>query len=138
MKKSYLSVVLTMICLLGLGEGARAQDAGKVVSNVPFEFVVGGVTLPADVYTVGKASPEAYSDLVLIRSQNKGALLLPIAFDEAPAGRGEFDFEHIGDRYFLSKVETPQGVYTFRTPPAITKVAQVKDHGTVTYSGGAN
>jgi hypothetical protein len=138
MKKSCLSVVLTMICLLGLGAGARAQDAGKVVSNVPFEFVVGGVTLPAGVYTVGKASTEAYSGLVLIRSQDKGALLLPIAFDEAPAGRAEFDFEHVGDRYFLSKIETPQGVYTFRTPRAITKVAQVKDHGTVTYSGGAN
>jgi hypothetical protein len=138
MNKSYLSVVLSVICLLGLGEGARAQDAGKVVSNVPFEFVVGGVTLPAGVYTVGKASPDVFSSLVLIRSQSKGALLLPIAFDEAPAERGAFDFEHVGDRYFLSKIKTPQGVYTFRTPQATTKVAQVKDHGTVTYSGGAN
>jgi hypothetical protein len=137
MKKSLLSVALTMICLLGLGEGARAEDRDKVVSNVPFEFVVGGVTLPAGVYTLGKVSPEALG-IVLIRSQDKGALLLPIAFDEAPAGRAEFDFEHVGDRYFLSKVETPQGVYIFRTPRAMTKVAQVKDHGTVTYSGGAD
>jgi hypothetical protein len=136
MKKSFASVVLTMICLLGLGEGARAEDEGKVVSNVPFEFAVGGVTLPAGVYTLGKA--EANSDLVLIRSQDRGALLLPIAFDEASAGRAQFDFEHVGDRYFLSKVETPQGVYIFRTPRAITKLAQVKDHGTVTNSGGAN
>jgi hypothetical protein len=136
MKKSFASVVLTMICLLGLGEGARADDEGKVVSNVPFEFAVGGVTLPAGVYTLGK--PEANSGVVLIRSQDRGALLLPIAFDEASAGRAQFDFEHVGDRYFLSKVETPQGVYIFRTPRAITKLAQVKDHGTVTYSGGAN
>ena len=134
MKKSYVSVVVTMICLLGLGEGARAQNTGKVVSNVPFEFVVGGVTLPAGVYTVGGASPDAYSSLVLIRSQDKGALLLPIAFDP-PTGRGEFAFEHVGDRYFLSKIETPEGVYTFRTPRAIPKAAQVNDHGTVTYSG---
>jgi hypothetical protein len=136
MKKSFVSVVLTMICLLGLGAGARAKDENKVVSNVPFEFVVGGVTLPAGVYTLGK--PEAFSGLVLIRSQDKGAFLLPIAFDQALAGRAQFDFEHVGDRYFLSKVETPQGVYIFRTPRAMTKVAQVKDHGTVTYSGGAN
>jgi hypothetical protein len=136
MKKSFASVVLTMICLLGLGEGARAEDEGKVVSNVPFEFAVGGVTLPAGVYTLGKA--EANSGLVLIRSQDRGALLLPITFDEASVGRAQFDFEHVGDRYFLSKVETPQGVYIFRTPRAITKLAQVKDHGTVTNSGGAN
>ena len=52
MKKAYLSVVLTMTCLLGLGEGARAQDGNKIVSNVPFEFVAGGVTLPAGAYTL--------------------------------------------------------------------------------------
>jgi hypothetical protein len=138
MKKSFASVVLTMICLLGLGEGARAEDEGKVVSNVPFEFAVGGVTLPAGVYTLGKASPAENFGVVLLHSQDRDALLLPIAFDEASAGRAQFDFEHVGDRYFLSKVETPQGVYIFRTPRAITKVAQVKEHGTVTYSGGAN
>jgi hypothetical protein len=115
MKKAYLSVVLTMTCLLGLGEGARAQDPGKVVSNVPFEFVAGGVTLPAGVYTVGGVSAEAYPGLVLIRSYDKGVLLLPVAFDGAPAEHGEFDFEHVGDRYFLSKIETPAGVYTFAT-----------------------
>ena len=50
-------------------------------------------------------------------------------------GVQQFDFEHVGDRYFLSKVETLEGVYTFRTPRAMTKVAQMKDHGTVTSSG---
>jgi hypothetical protein len=135
MKKAYLSVVLTMTCLLGLGEGARAQDANKVVSNVPFEFVAGGVTLPAGVYTLGGVSPETYPGLVLIRSHDKGVLLLPVAFDGAQAGRGEFDFERVGDRYFLSKIETLAGVYTFATPRAITKVAQMKDHGTLTSSG---
>ena len=144
MKKLYLSVVLTMICLLGLGEGARALDTDKVVSNVPFEFVAGGVTLPAGVYTAGGISPDAFPSYILIRSHDKGALLLPIAFDGtptvhgAPTGRGAFEFERVGDRYFLSKIETPAGVYTFATPRAITKVAQMKDHGTLTSSGGAN
>ena len=56
MKKSSLSVVLTLTCLLGLGVGARAQDVNKIVSNVPFEFVAGGVTLPAGTYTLGGLS----------------------------------------------------------------------------------
>jgi hypothetical protein len=134
MKKSDLSVVLTMICLLGLHEGARAQDAGKVVSKIPFDFVAGGVTLPAGVYTVGGASPEAYPGLVLIRSQDKGALLLPLVVDRGRAGHAEFDFEHVGDKYFLSKIQTAAGVYTFGTPRAIS-VAQMKDHDTSTSSG---
>jgi hypothetical protein len=137
MKKSYLSVVLTMICLLGLREAARAQDAGKVVSNIPFDFVVGDMTLPAGVYTVSGVSAEAYPGLVLIRSHDKGALLLPIVVDRPRAGHAEFYFEHAGDKYFLSKIETPAGVYTFGTSGAITKVAQMKDHDTST-SFGAN
>ncbi len=30
MKKSYLTVVFTLTCLLGLGISARAQDADKI------------------------------------------------------------------------------------------------------------
>ena len=108
MKKSYLNLALSLTCLLGLGEGARAQDASKIVTNVPFEFVAGNATFPAGIYTVGGGlSPEAPLGLVLIRSHDKNALLLPIVFDGAPAGHGRFDFEHVGDKYFLSKVETP-------------------------------
>ena len=61
MKKSYVTVVLTLTCLLGLGISARA--------------------------------------------------------------------------YFLSKIETPGGVYTIAIPPAMTKLAQMKDHSTVPFSG---
>ena len=56
MKSSYLTVVLTLTCLLGLGESSRAQDIRKVVVNVPFEFVAGGQTLPAGKYTVSRTS----------------------------------------------------------------------------------
>jgi hypothetical protein len=35
MKKSYLTAVLTLTCLLGLGISARAQDTEGVRVNVP-------------------------------------------------------------------------------------------------------
>ena len=44
MKNSYLAVVLTLSCLFGLGISARAQNAGKIAVNVPFDFVAGGET----------------------------------------------------------------------------------------------
>jgi hypothetical protein len=138
MNKTYLNVALTLTCLLGFGAGVRAQDVSKIVTNVPFEFVAGGATLPAGTYAVGGGvSPEAPLGLVLIRSHDKSALLLPIVFDGTPAGHGRFDFEHVGDRYFLSKVETQWGVYTFGTRRAMTRVAQMKNSGTLT-SPGAN
>ena len=134
MKKSYLTVVLTLTCLLWLGISASAQDTSNIVANVPFEFVAGGKTLPAGTYSVGSVFPE--SDLTLIiRSLDKGGVLLPIIFDGASGGQAKLSFEHIGDTYFLSKVQTPAGVYTIGTRRAITKLAQMKDHGTVASSG---
>jgi len=134
MKKSYLTVVLTLTCLLGLGISASAQDTSNIVANVPFEFVAGGKTLPAGTYSVGSVFPE--SDLTLIiRSLDKGGVLLPIVFDGASGGQAKLSFEHIGDTYFLSKVQTPAGVYTIGTRRAITKLAQMKDRSTGPSSG---
>jgi hypothetical protein len=48
MKPSYLAAVLMSMCLLGAGVSARAQDVDAVVVSVPFEFVAGGATLPAE------------------------------------------------------------------------------------------
>jgi hypothetical protein len=134
MKKSYLTVVLALTCLLGLGGSARAQDASKIVVKVAFEFVAGGETLPAGAYSVSRVSPEAHPGLV-ISSYDKGAFLLPIVFDGAPAENAKLSFEHVGGKYFLSKVETPAGVYIIGTPRAMTKVAQMKDQDTGSSSG---
>src|SRR6266446_2041422 len=72
MKMSYFTVVLTLTCLLGLGLGAHAQDAGRVVVKVPFEFVAGGKTLPAGIYTIGRLSPAIHPAL-LIDNKDTGA-----------------------------------------------------------------
>jgi hypothetical protein len=44
----------------------------------------------------------------------------------------------VGDKNFLSKVETPLGVYSIKTPRAMTKLAQIKDHPTGSLSSGTN
>jgi hypothetical protein len=141
MKKSFLTVVLTLTCLLGLGISAHAQDADRLVVNVPFDFVAGGETLPAGTYSVSRVSPEANRALV-IRSDDNSVFLLPMFFDGSPvsvngvsADRTELGFEHVGDKYFLTKVETLGGVYAFRTPQAMTQLAQIKDHSTGSPSG---
>jgi hypothetical protein len=140
MKNSYLAVVLTLTCLFGLGISARAQNAGKIAVNVPFDFVAGGETLPAGTYSVSRVSPEADAALV-VRSHDNSVFLFPMFFDEgpavvnrAPADHAELSFEHVGDKYFLSKVETPAGVYAIKTPSALTQVAQIK-HGVGSSSG---
>jgi hypothetical protein len=134
MKKSYLTAVLTLTCLLGLGISARAQDTEGVRVNVPFEFVAGGTTLPAGTYTVARVSPGT-SQILSIRSYNDGVMFLPIEFDGAATGQAKLDFEHVGDKYFLSGIETSAGVYTIGLPRAMVALAQTKDQGTTSSSG---
>src|ERR1700733_6386576 len=135
MKKSYLTAVLTLTCLLGLGISARAQDTEGVRVNVPFEFVAAGTTLPAGTYTVGRLSADASSGIE-IRGYSNGALVLPMVVDGKPVKESKLGFEHVGDKYFLSQAETPGGLYTFAVPRAMVMLAQKKDHPTVTSSGG--
>jgi len=117
-----------------LGISARAQDVDKVAVKVPFDFVAGGQTLPAGTYNVTRASDQAFPALV-IRSFDNSAFLLPMFFDGVSADHAELSFRHVGDKYFLSEVKTPAGVYAIRAPRAMTQVAQMKDHGTVSSSG---
>jgi hypothetical protein len=141
MKKSSLAVVLTLSCMLGLGLSARAQDVDKLAVNVPFDFVAGGEALPAGTYSVSRVSPDISRSLA-IRNNENSVFVMPMFFDGSPvsvnggsADHAELGFEHAGDKYFLSKVQIPGGVYAFRTPRAMTQVAQMKNHGTASSSG---
>jgi hypothetical protein len=112
MKKSYLIVVLMLTYVLGVGVSARAQDADAVVVSVPFEFVAGGATLPAGEYRVSRVNPGANRELA-ISGYNRGhVFVLPAAFDDGPANQPTLSFEHVGGKYFLSRIKTPSGVYT--------------------------
>ncbi len=108
MKKSYFAAVLTLTCLLGVGISAHAQDTEGVSVKVPFEFVAGGATLPAGTYTVGRISADASSGIA-IRNYGHGAFALPMVVDGTPAKALKLSFERVGDKYFLTEVDTPGG-----------------------------
>ena len=138
MKTSYFTVVLILTCLLGVGIKAHAQDASGVVVNVPFEFVAGGKTLPAGTYNVGRLAPAIHPTL-FIDSKDSGAstLVLPSVPDGASSGHTALSFERVGDQVFLSKVETPAGVYIVLTQRAIARLTKSNGRGT-TLSSGTN
>ena len=136
MKTSYCTVVLTLTCLLGLGIRAHAQDASRVVVNVPFEFVAGGKTLPAGTYSVGRLATAIHPTLFIdSKDSDASALVLPSIPDGVPSGHTALSFERVGDQVFLSKVETPAGVYIVLTPRTITKLAKMNDRGIMSSSG---
>jgi hypothetical protein len=137
MKKQYSTVLLVLIGLFALSAGARAQEEGKVVAKVPYEFVAGGKTLPAGTYRITRVSPE--TRILEIRSNETfqdSAFLLPISSDWA-VDHAELTLESVGDTYYLSRVATSAGVYTLPTPKAATTAAKVK-HRDAMSSAGTN
>ncbi len=138
MKTSYFTAVLTLTCLLGVGVRAHAQDTSGIVVNVPFEFVAGGKTLPAGTYSVGRLAPAIHPTLFIDRKDGSAsALVLPSVPDGVSSGHTALSFDRVGDQVFLSKVETPAGLYIVLTRRAITKLAKMNDRG-ITSSSGAN
>jgi hypothetical protein len=135
MKTSYFTAVLTLTCLLGLGISAHAQDAGGVVVNIPFEFVAGDATLPAGEYRVNRVNTGANQELE-IRGYNNGGTFLLAMFSDGVAGRqSKLIFEHVGGEYFLTKVETPEGVNSLGRSRTMLAVAQANSQGTPSSSG---
>jgi hypothetical protein len=138
MKKSYLTAVLMLTCVLGVGISANAQSADAVVVSVPFEFVAAGATLPAGDYRVSRLNPGVTRELFISGYNKGGTFLLPLAFENSPAGEPALSFEHVGGKYFLSKIKTLDGVYTMPASRELIMLGKANSPSpsTVPTSGG--
>ena len=135
MKKSYLTAVCMLTCLLGVGVSARAQSTDAVIVSVPFEFVAGSATLPAGEYKIDRANSGVTRELA-IRGYDKGGVFLsPAAFDEGANDMPTLSFEHVGGKYFLSKIKTPGGVYTMAASREMIMLGRMSTPSGLTSSG---
>ena len=78
--------------------------------NVPFEFTVGGQTMPAGEYVVTLLGRDAYPSAVLVKSgDGRHARMLQMTAVEAKRARerATLVFNRYGDRHFLAQVWTP-------------------------------
>jgi hypothetical protein len=136
MKKQYLTVLFTLMCVVGLALNARAQEEDTVVTKVPFDFVVGGQVLPAGTYRVSRVETSGLRELEISSYEKRaGALLIPTFFDDVQAGHAQLSFEHAGNKYFLSAIETPIGTYAITVPHSAIELALMEQQGTSS-SGG--
>jgi len=128
--KKYSVVAVTLVFCCGMALTAHAQEEGKVVVTVPFEFIAGSKTLPAGTYTIGRLSLDTGSPL-LISSRTNSSFVMPAAVDGAAGDKVRLSFEHVGERYLLSGVATEIGTYTIATGPAaasLSRLAKMKSH----------
>lgn len=128
--KKYSVVAVTLLFCCGMALTAHAQEEGKVVVTVPFEFIAGSKTLPAGTYTIGRLSLDTGSPLV-ISSRTNSSFVMPAAFDGAAGDKVRLSFEHVGETYLLSAVATETGTYSIAAGPAaasLSRLAKMKSH----------
>lgn len=113
MKKEVLKgiTMLTMIVAIALataGVSANAQSSGMVVSNVPFEFVVGGNALPAGDYRITRDLGNALT----IRTADANVAAVRLTIEIQPRKdkqHARLVFHRYGNRYFLAEVWSGAG-----------------------------
>jgi hypothetical protein len=129
MKKQYLTVLFTLISVLGLGLGARAQEQDTVLGKVPYDFVVRGQVLPAGTYRISRIDPSSRTLEISSYETGASALLVPTFFDDTQTGHAQFIFEHVGNTYFLSAIGTPIGTYSITVPHSAIELALMEQRG---------
>jgi hypothetical protein len=135
MNKLYVTALLTLTSLCGLVVKAHAQDPDGVVVKVPFEFVAGEKAMPAGTYSVSRISSVDPHSGLIIRNYDNSVLVLATLAETGSAQQPALSFEHVEDKYFLSKIETPGSIYAIPVPRAISALVQVRDHSSVSASG---
>ncbi len=130
--KKYFVFVFALIVFAGVGVTARAEEEGTVIAKIPFEFVAAGKTLPAGTYTVSRVSSGAE---LLISSRESGVFVIPVVRDSTPVDNPLVTFDKVSDTYLLREVNTPLGTFIIDTHREESKLAQAKQHDSMTSSG---
>jgi hypothetical protein len=108
MKKQVITImVVAVFCATLAVSSIEAQNAGNMSVTIPFDFAVGGKTLPAGEYFLQRSSDGARV-VTRIRSKDKdeGVYLPqphPVQGTEIQA-ESKLVFNKYGDQYFLSQV----------------------------------
>ncbi len=110
-KKQIVKAMVAVVVLMGAAS-AVAQESWSysLRADVPFEFVVRGVTMPAGEYTVSLRSG-AFGATMMAQTGGKTALLSQALTAETWNGINELIFEQIGGTYYLTEIrDTRAGV----------------------------
>jgi len=136
MKYQFGNALLILTSLFGLVVGASAETRREVTVTIPYQFVAGGRTLPAGTYTVSRLSDDRLAGLSIVSyEQRSGVSVLTNQFENRPGDEAKVRFERVGDMYYLSSIQTLDGVYTVSLPHSISVLARSKRGGGTSASG---
>ena len=135
MKIKFASVLLTLICLLGLSAAARADIRGQILVTLPFEFVVDGEKLPAGTYTLSTFSDDKFDGLILSNRDHRISVLVhPVEIKSASVDKPQVSFRRVGSQLFLTRIQSAYDVYNIPVPRSVITHFADRSHGNGTAS----
>jgi len=116
MKQTVWILAIAMIALSGAAVAQMATNA-KLVTDVPFEFVVSNHIVEPGQWTVQAADMDGQI-LAIRNSDEKLNFYSTFVRDETPetAGSNALVFKRYGDQYFLSGIRIQGSKVTYRLP----------------------
>ena len=116
MKQTKLLVVVALVVLSSMAFG-QLMSGAKIVTEVPFDFVVGNRTVPAGEYIVVRATMDG-KVLTIRNTDAKISMFAPVLQGEASQAASEYAlvFTCYGDQHFLSGIRLQGSKVTYVLP----------------------
>jgi len=107
-KRVYISVVVVALVGLFAASTAKAQMSGRLLTaNIPFEFQVGNVSLPAGEYSIRQANTASVVAVLRLSKDGRSlALVHMIPVIGKSQERAKLIFHRYGSQYFFAEVWT--------------------------------
>jgi len=130
--KTLTNTILALSAVAVLGTtGMYAQT--RAVANIPFQFTVNTVSLPAGEYSL-QAFPGANGVLRITNLDTSRTVMVMApatgsTYKGEPTGTGKVIFHRYGDRYFFSEVWSPGGLRGRAQPPKLEQELRASSSG---------
>ena len=136
--KKYARILVAVTFLLGLGVAANAETRAEVVVTLPFQFVVGGQTLPAGEYTVSRLSDQVYGPLMFTSYDTRTSVFVnPNEVESVPANKIQVTFQQVGEHYLLSSIQSADYIYNIAVSHSAVMAAAAKPQDYISVSSGS-
>ncbi len=107
MKKQAYTTIAMIVLVGSMAVAAQAQTSGRtqLIANIPFEFSVGGKTLPAGEYTVSQVNPTSDHAVLQLRSKDgsAGAMVQMNSVIGKTQENAKLIFNRYGNQYFFAQ-----------------------------------
>ena len=137
MKKYFAGFLAAVFGMAAFAMAAKATTSDQLVVKVPYEFVVGGKTLPAGTYRINRASDSSVGELALINVDNHAGVLLNAGeWEDARSNKTELQFQKIAGQYFLSSIQTAEHVFAIPVSKSAVMEAMKSHQGSTSSAAG--